>query len=97
MKAARSIQGHLDCLKYAHENGCPWKYANIHAQMQHTMAIQIALSMLMRMAVRGMKDTCADAAYKGHLDCLKYAHENGCPWDERNMLRCSIQGAFRLP
>ena len=21
------------------------------------------------------------AAKGGHLDCLKYAHENGCPWD----------------
>jgi hypothetical protein len=21
------------------------------------------------------------AAKSGHLDCLKYAHENGCPWD----------------
>jgi hypothetical protein len=19
----------------------------------------------------------------GYLDCLKYAHENGCPWDSR--------------
>ena len=22
------------------------------------------------------------AAKYGHLECLKYAHENGCPWDE---------------
>ena len=21
------------------------------------------------------------AARNGHLDCLKYAHENKCPWD----------------
>ena len=21
-------------------------------------------------------------AQNGHLECLKYAHENGCPWDE---------------
>ena len=26
--------------------------------------------------------TCSEAAYNGHLECLKYAHENGCPWDE---------------
>jgi len=26
--------------------------------------------------------TCTRAAAeRGHLDCLKYAHENGCPWD----------------
>ena len=26
--------------------------------------------------------TCEYAAYNGHLECLKYAHENGCPLDE---------------
>ena len=27
-------------------------------------------------------DTCFYAASNGHLECLKYAHEHGCPWDE---------------
>ena len=27
--------------------------------------------------------TCRKAAQYGHLGVLKYAHENGCPWDER--------------
>ena len=26
--------------------------------------------------------TCSDAAYNGHLECLKYTYENGCPWNE---------------
>ena len=26
--------------------------------------------------------TCSNATESGHLECLKYAHENGCPWDE---------------
>ena len=26
--------------------------------------------------------TCEFAASNGHLECLKYAHEHGCPWDE---------------
>src|SRR5680860_920011 len=25
---------------------------------------------------------CFTAAKNGHLECLKYAHENGCSWDE---------------
>jgi hypothetical protein len=25
---------------------------------------------------------CRSAAKNGHFDCLKYARENGCPWDE---------------
>ena len=24
---------------------------------------------------------CKQAAYNGHLECLRYLHENGCPWD----------------
>jgi len=26
------------------------------------------------------RKTCEKAAEGGHLDCLRYAHENGCPW-----------------
>jgi hypothetical protein len=26
--------------------------------------------------------TSKDAAKFGHLDCLTYLHENGCPWDK---------------
>ena len=26
--------------------------------------------------------TCTYAAYGGHLSCLQYARENGCPWDK---------------
>ena len=26
-------------------------------------------------------NTCSYAAENGHLECLKYAHENGCEWD----------------
>jgi hypothetical protein len=29
---------------------------------------------------------CYAAAIKGHLNCLKYAHEQGCPW---NVARCA--------
>lgn len=27
-------------------------------------------------------EVCRKAAARGDLDFLKYAHENGCPWDE---------------
>jgi len=29
------------------------------------------------------ENACDAAAYGGHLECLKYLHENGCPWDKR--------------
>ena len=37
--------------------------------------------MLMKMVVHGIK-RCHNVSRKGHFECLKYAHENGCPWDE---------------
>ena len=35
--------------------------------------------MHMKMVVLGIESTCFIAAENGHLECLKYAHENGCP------------------
>jgi hypothetical protein len=32
--------------------------------------------------------TCDDACENGHLNCLKYAHENGCTWNEYGHLDC---------
>ena len=29
------------------------------------------------------RDDVRDAAENGQLECLKYAHEHGCPWDEQ--------------
>ena len=31
----------------------------------------------------GMWTTCRFAVREGNLDCLIWARENGCPWDER--------------
>ena len=35
--------------------------------------------------------TSCCAASEGHLECLTYAHENGCPWHERT---CSYAAEF---
>jgi hypothetical protein len=32
------------------------------------------------------------AAGNGHLDCLKYAHENGCIWDEDTCWQAAFSG-----
>jgi len=76
-KAAEN--GHLDCLRYAHENGCAWD--------ENTCAVAADghLDCLRYAHENGCawdKDTCENAAATGHLDCLRYAHENGCAWDE---------------
>ena len=75
-----AIDGHLGCMKYAHENGCNWyiytsPYAAIHG---HLDCLKYAIE-------NGCPHhilTAKGAARHGHLDCLKYAHENGCPLDK---------------
>jgi hypothetical protein len=40
-------------------------------------------------------DKCIDcdiAAKKGHLECLKYAHENGCEWSAKTCFRVAHNG-----
>ena len=36
---------------------------------------------------------CALAAEGGHLDALKYARQQGCPWDEWTCLRAALAWA----
>ena len=79
-----AFYGHLDCLKYAHENGCPWD--------KHTTSFAARtgqLECLKYVHEKGCpwhKDTIAEATKQGHLDCFKYSLENECPWDEQTTL-----------
>ena len=75
-----AANGHLECLKYARENGCPWNKKTCEAA-----ALNGCLECLQYLHENGCpwdEETCYSAAYNGHLECLKYAHEKGCPWDE---------------
>ena len=40
--------------------------------------------------VLGM-NPCLNAARNGHLECLKYAHENECPWDEETCSSAALK------
>jgi hypothetical protein len=76
-----AANGKLECLKYAHENGCPWDSMTTSsaAENGHLECLKYANE-------NGCPwdyETCVYAATNGHLECLKYAHENGCPWNEK--------------
>jgi len=82
--------GHLECLKYAHENGCPWdkRTCDNTARYGHLDCLEYAHE-------RGCpwdEVTCEEAAKYGHLECLKYARENGCPWDEKTCMNAAEYG-----
>ena len=36
-------------------------------------------------------NACNNAAMKGHLNCLKWAIQNGCLWDINECLKIAIQ------
>lgn len=75
--ACAAEEGNLDCLRYAHEQGCPWGSDTCAgaAAGGHLSCLQYA-----------HKHGCAwnstitwKAAQHGHLECFKYALLNGCP------------------
>jgi hypothetical protein len=61
-------KGHLDCLKYAHENGCVSSTEAAH---------EGNVEYLKYTHVRGYtsnKETCIEAVQMEYLDCLRYLH-----------------------
>ncbi len=78
--------GHLDCLKYAHEHGCPWDEDTCirAAKGGHLDCLKYAHEH----GCPWDEDTCSRAAKGGHLDCLKYAYEHDCPWAESEDETC---------
>ena len=68
--------GHLDCLKYAHENGCSWNAytCKIASRNGYLNCLKYAHEN----GCEWNKHTYKAALYR-HQDCLKYAIENGCP------------------
>ena len=69
------------CLKYAHENGCPWDESAC-AEAASWCQLE-CLKYLHENGCPWNEWTCEQAAQAGDVWCLEYAHENGCPWDER--------------
>lgn len=71
--------GHLDCLQYVHEKGCPWgeetflytaKYGHLnflHCVHKHGCSWN--------------KNNCYWVSRNSHLCCLQYTLENGCHWN----------------
>ena len=80
--------GHLECLKYFHEEAeAPWDWYT------GTWAAQNGNLHILEYLVERKYDiydqyVCMYAAMNGHLDCLKYLHETAkAPWDEQAVLK----------
>ena len=72
-----ALSGHLDCLTYAHENGCPWT-ASTCAYAAGNNHID-CLAYAHENGCPWDEQTCTVAVQRGHSRCLEYAVRNNCP------------------
>lgn len=72
------VNGYMDCLHYALENGCPIHEHACSRACEY--GLLDCLKLLHQHNAPWSTDCTYLAAENGHLDCLQYLHENGCPW-----------------
>lgn len=87
-------EGHLEMLKWAREEGCPWDQNTCRcaAERGHLEVLRWAKEQ----GCPWDKSTCKFAARGGHLALLKWAREQGCPWDERTCSSAAKGGHLGL-
>ena len=75
-----TTRGHLECLRYAHQQGCHWSeiICSEASEAGHLECLRYAHENGCPWNVV----TTRSASVNGHLECLRYAHEHGCPWDD---------------
>jgi len=87
-----ALNGHMNCMCFAHEHGCIWTYEATRgaAQNGHMDCLVYAHEHGAPMDVFPMATYFAAA--NGHLDCLKYVHKHGAPWDRQTCGVASSNG-----
>jgi hypothetical protein len=65
------LNGHLDCLRYAHEHGAPWDERTTEKAAEN-----------FRMGSDGDDGLPPSECC---MDCLRYAYFRGCPWIDDNV------------
>ena len=88
------LNGDLEMVKWARENGCEW-----HTDIARYAAGNGNLEVLKWIRDNGCawnNWTCRNAAAKGNLEVLKWAHENGCEWDEWTCTDAAENGHLKV-
>ena len=84
---AEAIKGKsIECFRYASSNGCllPNNTCELAAMCDAPCILKYAHQTL---GIPMSKQVCENAAGAGSLECLQYAHENGCILDEMTCMR----------
>ena len=85
-----AMSGNVDCVKYLQTNGCPsWDTVSCHHASKQG---KLAMLQYLHENKRTFDEwTCFYAAENGHLDCLVYAVEHGCPINKQQCLKYTGQ------
>ena len=70
----------LECLKYLHENGCPWN-EEVCCYTASGGHFEILIYLHENGCPRD-RNTCSSAARGGRFEILNYLHAKGCPTSE---------------
>jgi hypothetical protein len=90
-----TVQNHLEVLKWAYEQGCPWNSEELCLQaMKHK---DLAIIKWMRESgCAWRRDMCHLATNLGNLEALKWLREIGEPWNELVCQRAAIDGNLEM-
>ena len=69
--------GHLECLKYAHERGCDW--SDLTCESAASNGHLECLKYAHEHGCPWDELTCGAAAYVNEIECLRYAQDHGAP------------------
>lgn len=72
-----SARGHLECLRFAHQHGCPWDWWTPALASGNGHLDCLAYAHRERCPWNWV--TCSWASARGHRECLRYALEHGVP------------------
>jgi len=80
-------EGNLECFKYAYELGCPWNF--IARDVVKIGGIEFVKFLHKANHHDEYWDDymCKYSAKYGKIDCLKYSHEHGYPWNKETIIK----------
>ena len=91
--------GKLNILKWLQEEKCPWNSdIYVHAaSCGHLHILEWAVNLDPdKSLLRKTTEICAFAARNGHFNIVKFARENGFPWDEKTCANAAKIGHFDI-
>jgi hypothetical protein len=78
----------LNCLQYLHENGCPWDESTCSGAADNDFSYEKNKKWSTYLDENPLDtQTYSDVIETRSLECLKYAREHGCPWNDTTIKR----------